>query len=190
MEGRLRSCLTRFTRNRADTDELLQETYARLLSIEVDRLRQIRSVPGYALVAARRIALDWLKHKRALEIDLFPDGDVLIPEDGNAFTEDLVGCYQELEQLLDQVSGLPPRCSTVFTLRRMFGYSQREVGQLLDITVHTVEQHMLKATRTLRAASGPRQSSSMRYLLRRRKSRPMQIAARTELRVSRQAVSS
>jgi RNA polymerase sigma factor (sigma-70 family) len=157
MEGKLRTCLGRFTRNRADTDELIQESYARLLSIDYETLRQIRSVPGYALVVSRRIALDWLKHRKALQIDLLADADILTSPGEGAFTEDLVNGYQEIEQLIASVMQLPHRCGQVFTLRKMFGFTQKEVGRLLDITVHTVEQHMLKATRSLRL-SGPRPS--------------------------------
>jgi len=192
IEGKLRTCLSRFTYNRADTDELLQESYARLLSIDLETMRTIRSVTGYALVVSRRIALDWLKHQKVLQIELLPHVDIFVLPGEGTFTEDLVNCYQEIEQLVDHVEQLPPKCCQVFTLRRMFGFTQKEVGRLLDVTVHTVEQHMLKATRTLRGSSVAKSSLSPSILLRKRKGQFARRAPRTrQLRpVSRQTVSS
>jgi len=190
VDRKLRTCLARFTHNRADTDELVQETYARLLSIDVETARQIHSVAGFALVVARRIALDWLKHRKVLRIELLPDSDILVfPEED---TEDLVSCYQEIEQLIARVTQLPPKCGQVFTLRKMYGFSQKEVGRLLDVTVHTVEQHMLKASRTLRGGAATEMPFSLALPLRRRKSRIKCRAPHHHkgIPISRQTVSS
>jgi RNA polymerase sigma-70 factor (ECF subfamily) len=153
MEGRMRACLARMTRNPADTEELLQETYARLLAIDRDLAGEIRSVAGFALVAARRVGLDWLKHRRVVQIESLDDADSRLGCGGISGTEDLVNCYQEIEQWLAQLERLPERCAQVFTLRKVFGFTQKEVGRMLDINVHTVEAHMLKAVRRLRGPS-------------------------------------
>lgn len=192
IEGKLRICLSRFTRNRADTDELVQESYARLLALDLETLRAVRSLTGYALVVARRIALDWLKHRKVLQIDPLPDSDILVLPGEGTFTEDLVDCYQEIERLLANVEQLPPKCGRVFTLRRMFGFTQEEVGQLLDVTVHTVEQHMLKANRTLRGALlTPGNSATAFPFLKRRMRAERRVTRRRPIHpVSRQIVSS
>jgi len=190
VDGKLRACLTRYTHNRADTDELVQETYARLLAIETERARQIQSVAGFALVVARRIALDWLKRRKSLRIELLPDSDIFVLPDED--TGDIANCYQEIEQLIARVTRLPPKCGLVFTLRKMYGFTQKEVGELLNVTVHTVEQHMLKATRTLRAGSATEQRFSLALPLRRRRSRISRRipCTRKSEPVSRQTVSS
>ncbi len=192
IEEKLRICLSRFTHNRADTDELVQESYARLLALDLETLREVRSLTGYALVVARRIALDWLKHQKVLQIELLPDSDILVLPGEGTFTEDLVNCHQEIEQLLANVEKLPPKCGRVFTLRMMYGFTQKEVGRLLDVTVHTVEQHMLKANRTLRSSS-PANGNSMpsSALLTRRARKTRRVSRRRQiLPVSRQIVSS
>ena len=149
IEGRMRACLAQMTRNPADTEELVQETYARLLSIDRDLACEIRSVAGFALVAARRVGLDWLKHRRVVQIECMEDMDSLFGSGGSSVTEDLVNGYQEIEQWIDRLERLPERCAHVFTLRRLFGFTQKEVGQILDIEVHTVEAHMQNAARRL-----------------------------------------
>ena len=192
IEGKLRICLSRFTHNRADTDELVQESYARLLALDLETLRTIRSLTGYALVIARRLALDWLKHRKVLQIESLPDSDILVLPGEGTFTEDLVDCHQEIERLLANVEQLPPKCGRVFTLRRMFGFTQEEVGRLLDVTVHTVEQHMLKANRVLRGSLlTPDNSASSLPFLKRRTRMVRRVARRRPIHpVSRQTVSS
>ena len=192
IEGKLRICLSRFTHNRADTDELVQESYARLLALDLETLREVRSLTGYALVVARRIALDWLKHQKVLQIELLPDSDILVLPGEGTFTEDLVNCHQEIERLLANVEKLPPKCGRVFTLRTMFGFTQKEVGRLLDVTVHTVEQYMLKANRTLRSSFPANGNSAPPIALLTRRARMARRVTRRRqaLPVSRQIVSS
>src|SRR6185437_8439596 len=125
IETQMRACLARLTRNPADTDELLQETYARLLSVDDATVQSIRSVRGFAMVVARRVGLDWLKHRRILQVTCVNNVDELAL-DGDS-TEDLVTRYQEIEQFIEEVERLPPKCRQVFKLRRLFGFTPKEV---------------------------------------------------------------
>jgi RNA polymerase sigma factor (sigma-70 family) len=153
IEGRMRACLARMTRNPVDTEELVQETYARLLSIDRTFASEIRSVPGFALVAARRVGLDWLKRQRRARIESLEWIDEVALSGASAVTEDLVNCYQEIEQWVGVVESLLARCRQVVTLRKVFGFTQKDVGRILDIEVHTVEAHMQRAARQLRGSS-------------------------------------
>lgn len=53
-----------------------------------------------------------------------------------------------------RVQELPPQCRAVFLLSREAQLSNKEVAQRLNISVNTVEQHMRKALRILRASLG------------------------------------
>ena len=44
-------------------------------------------------------------------------------------------------------SALPTRCRQVFTLRKVYGYSQKQIAERLQISENTVEQHLTKAAR-------------------------------------------
>ena len=57
----------------------------------------------------------------------------------------------ELEQMArNAVEQLPTQCRTVFKLSRYENLTYAEIAQQLDISVKTVENHMVKALRTLR----------------------------------------
>ena len=52
-----------------------------------------------------------------------------------------------LAMLVTAVKALPARCRQVFTLRKVYGYTQREIAARMGITENTVEQQLAKAVR-------------------------------------------
>jgi RNA polymerase sigma factor (sigma-70 family) len=167
-EGILRACLRRYARSAADVEELLQETYARLLSAGADRGKQVRSVRAFALAIARNVALDWLRHRQVVPIELVTDLEALNVLDEAEQVEAIVSIDQEIDVLAQAVADLPDRCRQVFTLRKVYGFSQKEVAARLNISENTVEQHLSKAIRRCadvlfeRRADGPQASLSER----------------------------
>lgn len=49
--------------------------------------------------------------------------------------------------LVKAVQKLPERCRQVFTLRKVYGYSQKEIAARMNISENTVEQQLTKAAR-------------------------------------------
>lgn len=59
---------------------------------------------------------------------------------------------QEIEELLDNaINHLPEKCREVFILSRMEGMKHEEIAQQLNISVHTVQNHISTALRKLKA---------------------------------------
>jgi RNA polymerase sigma factor (sigma-70 family) len=146
-EGVLRACLYRYTRNNSDVEELLQETYARLLIAAASDDPEVRSVRAFALTIARNVAFDWLRHKQVVPIELVADMEALDVLDEGEQVEEIVNSHQELAMLVKAIQDLPDRCRQVFTLRKVYGYSQKEIASRLSISENTVEQHLTKAAR-------------------------------------------
>ncbi len=147
LEGLLQSYLCRYVCNPSDTEELLQETYARLLAVKESQRRRIQSVQAFALTTARNIALDWLRHRQVVPIKYVGDLEELqiLIDDGRL--DEVVGAHQELKRVAAVVAGLPDRCRQVFTLRKVYGMTQKEIAGRLKISENTVEQHLTKAAR-------------------------------------------
>ena len=146
-EGVLRACLYRYTRNNSDVDELLQETYARLLTAGASNELEVRSVRAFSLTIARNVAFDWMRHKQVVPIELVADMEALELLDEGAQIEEIVNGHQELAIIVKAIQSLPERCRQVFTLRKVYGYSQKEIAAKLGISENTVEQHLTKAAR-------------------------------------------
>src|SRR5579872_5630607 len=146
-EGVLRACLYRYTRNSADVEELLQETYARLLVAGASTEPEVRSVRAFSLTIARNVAFDWLRHKQVVPIELVADMEALDVLDERDQIDAIVNSHQELMMLVKAVQQLPERCRQVFTLRKVYGYSQKEIAARMKISENTVEQQLIKAAR-------------------------------------------
>jgi RNA polymerase sigma-70 factor (ECF subfamily) len=152
-EGVLRACLHRYARNAADVDELLQETYAHLLAAGAAKNREeIRSIRAFALTVARNVALSWLRHRQVVPIELVADLEQLELLDERSQVDEIVNSHQELALLSAAVAQLPARCRQVFTLRKVYGMSQKEIAAQLNISENTVEQHLAKGVRLCSAA--------------------------------------
>jgi len=146
-ESVLRACLYRYTRNASDVEELLQETYARLLTAGASNEPEVRSVRAFSLTVARNVAFDWLRHKQVVPIELVADMEAMDILDEREQVDAIVNSHQELMMLVKAVQQLPERCRQVFTLRKVYGYSQKEIAARMNISENTVEQQLIKAAR-------------------------------------------
>lgn len=147
-ESVLRACLWRYTHNSSDVDELLQETYARLLVVGGSHQHtEVKSIRAFCLTVARNVALDWLRRQQVVPLELVGDMEALDMLDESAQIEEIVNAHQELQLLADAIATMPRRCQQTFTLRKIYGFSQKEIAARLNISENTVEQHLTKAAR-------------------------------------------
>ncbi|HEY4214154.1 MAG TPA: RNA polymerase sigma factor [Steroidobacteraceae bacterium] len=148
-ERLVRAKIWSFTRHHADTDELVQDTLARLLTVSSTVLRRVKCVRAFALTTALHIAIDWKRHREAVTIEYVEDIELsadCIPE---CSMEESFGRAQNIERLVKGLMCLTPRSRQVFVMKRVFGFSQKEIAEALGITTNTVEQHLMKAIRRI-----------------------------------------
>ena len=135
-EVSLRSYLRIKFPSHPDIDDLVQETYARLL--EARAAREVRSPKSFLFATARNAALDFFRRRQVVAIDGTPKLDLLpVLAEGPGVAE--TACRnQERQILLDAIQSLPPRCREVVTMRKIFGCSHQEIAGRLGISEHTV----------------------------------------------------
>ncbi|GAB5561552.1 MAG: RNA polymerase sigma factor [Synoicihabitans sp.] len=120
-----------------DVDDLVQESYRRLL--QAKQTGSIANSKAFLFVVARNLALNQIRHlqyerpKDATNID-----PLTIVADVNSPLES-VEHQDDLEQLIEAIQCLPQRCRQIFTLRKIYGLSQKEVAAKLGVSVKTVE---------------------------------------------------
>jgi RNA polymerase sigma factor (sigma-70 family) len=132
LRGRF-SCLT-------DIDDILQDTYTRLLRTHESGKANLTR--GYLFVTARNIALDIIRHRQIISIEALADIEQLSVVDEGPGVSETVSHEQELELLADAIRALPPRCRQIVTLRRIEGLSYREVAEKLGVTKSTVNAQL------------------------------------------------
>lgn len=124
-----------------DIDDILQETFIRACAA-ADRT-EIRHPRSFMLKTARNLALNHITsaYSRSTQLEDFSVSDV------SPVTESLETELESQERFLGfcrAVRSLPPQCRRVFVLRKVYGLSQQEIAEYLEISESTVEKHVVK----------------------------------------------
>ena len=121
----------------ADADDLVQESYTRLL-----RARETGSIAcarAFLFVTARNLALNQLRHLRHERPEGLAELDASGVLDESAAIPESVARAEDLQLLIHAIQSLPDRCRQIVTLRKIYGLSQKEIAEKLTISEHTVE---------------------------------------------------
>lgn len=106
------------------------------------------SLKSYLYRSVHNSCLNRVKHYKVRHIHgeaIKHQADILYDD----ASEDLVG--MELELVINQaIDDLPQQCRIVFRMSRFENLSYAEIAEQLNISVKTVENHMVKALKTLR----------------------------------------
>jgi RNA polymerase sigma-70 factor (ECF subfamily) len=144
-ENSLRSYLRSVFPSLPDVDDLVQESYARLLRAK--EAGRVSYAKAFLFTTARNAALDFFRRRKVVAIDGVADlGELSVIEDRPDAAE-AVNKQQELELLAEAVRGLPERCRQVLTLRLLYGMSHKEIAAELRISEHTVKAQLAKGMR-------------------------------------------
>lgn len=144
-EPKLRGYLRREFPTLTDVDDVVQESYLRLIRARI--AGTLRSAPGFLFTAARHIALDLYRRRKTAGgegISTFDESHVI---DNRLGVAESVGRTQELELLSQAIESLPPRCRQVLKLQKIYGLSHRQIAAQLQISVRTVNVQVGKGVR-------------------------------------------
>ena len=125
-----------------DVDDLVQDTFSRVLHAQA--AGPVESPRGLLFATARNLALDALRRRQIVAFEpMAENNDSPVYMDVTDVAE-TVSKRQELELLTEAIQLLPDRCRQVFTLRAVYGLSQRAIAERLGISENTVEKQMGK----------------------------------------------
>ena len=128
-----------------DIDDLVQESYARL--IQAKQFGRISYAKAFLFTTARNVALDLFRHRKLISIEPITALTELSVIEDKPDAAESVNKQQELDLLAEAVRGLPDRCRQVVTLRLLYGLSHKEIAAELGISNHTVKAQLAKGMR-------------------------------------------
>jgi RNA polymerase sigma-70 factor (ECF subfamily) len=140
------------TRNRADAEDLVQETYVRALKAIV-RLKAESNVKSWLFTILRNVWLNQLRHRRTapqlVEMDLDGSNDGISVE---ASHNPHAIYVSELERNLvrEAIQRLPPEFREVILLREYEELSYQEIATILECPIGTVMSRLARARAKLR----------------------------------------
>jgi RNA polymerase sigma factor (sigma-70 family) len=126
-----------------EVDDIIQETYSRLMAARA--IEHIENVKGYLFQTATSVIIDHVRKMRVIPIETISELEFEnAPTDAPSPERQVVG-RDEFVKLAAVIASFPGKVREVFTLRKIQGFSQREVAQHLGITESTVEKRMGRA---------------------------------------------
>lgn len=136
----LKRFLARFMFDACDVEDLSQEAYLR--AHEAAQSDTVRSPKAFLFRVARNLALNELSRKARKITDYIEDatsGDTLCS--AHTLEEQQQG-EERFALFCRAASRLPPQCRRAFLMRKVYGYSHREIADQLGVSTSTVEKHI------------------------------------------------
>jgi len=130
---------SRFPRG-VNIDDVIQEAYMRALKAREEH--PILSPKSFLFATARNLALDSARHSSVAMTEYLPQDDLSEFEDGGMGVPEIVARNQELEIMTKAIQSLPDRCRQIFTLRKVYGMSQKNIAEHLGISRNTVSAQL------------------------------------------------
>ncbi len=150
--GRLYYFALRFCRCPEDAEETVQEIFIRIWKNRSDLIEDF-SFSAYLFTIARNYLFNLNRkkmHEKAYREHLL---HYFLEQDNDPEKRLMFRDLQD--KLQEAILRLPPMQQKVFRMVRLSGMSHKEVAELLDVTVKTVETHMRLALKKLHATMDP-----------------------------------
>ena len=149
-EPDLRAYLGRSLARRVEVSDVIQETYARLLTLCPLQQQAVRTPRAFLFTTARNVAMEHLRQRRWVSLDALLElgtSGMSVESGHEPPPDETVNATQELELLARVIASLPDKCREVLTLRKIHGLPHRQIAARLGIAEHTVEKHISYGTR-------------------------------------------
>lgn len=144
-----------------DADELVQEAYCRLAMLK--SVEGIERADAYFFSIVRNLLLRRLRRDRIIRIDAIAEIEAY-QDDRSPTPEQHAGARMEYARMLSFLATLPERCREIVKLRKIEGWSQKEIAAHLGVTEKAVEKQVWVGVQAIqRAWSEAETSAEARY---------------------------
>lgn len=138
-------------KTKENAEEIVEDVFIKLWN-QRQSIGQINNLKVYLYTATKNTALNYLSKKaRESIVQPFDDIDITLAQTDLSPEEILITA--ELSQhIRTAVESLPPRCKMIFKLIREDGLRYKEVSEILNIAVNTIDAQMAIAVRRIAEA--------------------------------------
>lgn len=137
------------TRSNELSEEIVEDVFVKLWA-QKQKVTAIENLAVYLYVAVKNTALNAISQKaRQLIHAPFDDLGFEIELTSQPDPHNLLVTSELMKRMQDAVNALPPRCRMIFKLVREDGLRHREVAEVLNISIHTVDAQMAIAIKKI-----------------------------------------
>jgi RNA polymerase sigma-70 factor (family 1) len=136
------------TRSPEVAEEIVEDVFVKLWSNR-HRINEVENLTVYLYVAVKNRSLNAISQK-ATDLIKAPFDDLDI-EAGQVVSDpyNLLVTAEMMKRMQQAVDNLPPRCKMIFKLVREDGLKHREVAEILNISINTVDVQMAIAIKKI-----------------------------------------
>ena len=135
-----------------DAEEIVQETFLKIWEHK-EYLDPELSLQAYIFkIAFNFIQKRWIRKIKDEELRHDLTGELV---DFDDYTDGTLNYHSLLEYINRLINQLPPRQKQILELRKLEGYSIKEISDMLDLAVKTVEAHLTAALKFLKQKLQP-----------------------------------
>jgi len=132
--------ISRYIHQPQDIEDIVHETFLRTYAAGIGT--QIQSPRAFLFKTAKNLALKHLDKSSVRLTDYVGDLETLEVSMDEFSTEARVETQERFIAFCRALRTLPLQCRRVFILRKVYGLTQREVAEQLEISISTVEKHL------------------------------------------------
>jgi len=134
--------------NADDIDDVLQDICVRVIS-KIDTLREPRRFRPWLAILARRQALRFRQQKAQKQMAIHMELEDFAGSDDSTQLIDNNEQKEQYQLILSAVNSLPEKYRQVFVLEHINDLTYRQIAEILDVPVTTVQIRLVRARRML-----------------------------------------
>lgn len=151
--GKLYQFARAMLHNSEVAEEIVEDVFVKLWCNRTN-ITTIDNITVYLYVAVKNSCLNYISRKaKGLITAPFDFLDIEINEEHTS-PQDILITAEMTQQMHKAIEALPPRCKMIFKLVREDGLKYREVAQILNISVNTIDVQMAIAVKRICSALG------------------------------------
>lgn len=159
-EGLVRNWLKRRWGNTLDIDDVIQEAYSRIASLEsIDHIDNLRS---YFFQTVHAVATDIMRRAKVENFSRVTEIEWANVLDEGPTPDRVVEASQRLERVHALLSKLTWTCRRIIELRRIEGLSQKDTALRMGVSESVVENHIARGLKRVLNAVADQDASTER----------------------------
>ncbi len=136
-----------FLHSRESSEEIVSDVFIKLWE-KRKTLAEIENLRVYLYISTKNTALNYLDKQKRLPFTGFTDTEMEFPSTALNPEEQMITA-EMMKQIRNAVNALPPRCRLVFKLVREDGLPYKEVADILNISIKTIDNQLAIALKKI-----------------------------------------